>query len=48
MDDAGGGKRGDLRQSDSISSQFRRTVVDGLTQQLDEEMPIPVRAWKKP
>ena len=36
----GGGKRGDLRQSDSISSQFRRTVVDGLTQQLDEEMPM--------
>ena len=36
----GGGKRGDLRQTDSIAAQFRSTVVDGLTQQLDDEMPM--------
>jgi len=36
----GGGKRGDLRQTDSIASQFRAKVVDGLTQQLDEHMPL--------
>ena len=36
----GGGKRGDLRQTDSIASQFRAKVVDGLTQQLDEQMPL--------
>ncbi len=38
----GGGKRGDLRQHDAIASQFRATVVDGLTQQLDDAMPLVV------
>ncbi len=38
----GGGKRGDLRQSEGISSQFRATVVDGLTQQLDPNMPMVI------
>ena len=36
----GGGKRGDLKQSESVSSQFRRTVVDGITAQLDAETPL--------
>lgn len=36
----GGGKRGDLRQHERVASQFRQTIVDGLTQQLDEMMPL--------
>ena len=36
----GGGKRGDLRQHERVASQFRQTIVDGLTQQLDERMPL--------
>lgn len=36
----GGGKRGDLRQHEHIASQFRQTIVDGLSQQLDETMPL--------
>lgn len=36
----GGGKRGDLRQHERVASQFRQTIVDGLTQQLDEAMPL--------
>ena len=36
----GGGKRGDLRQHERVASQFRKTIVDGLTQQLDEMMPL--------
>jgi protein pelota len=36
----GGGKRGDLRQTDSIAGQFRKTVVNGLSQQLNETMPL--------
>ena len=36
----GGGKRGDLRQTDGIAAQFRQTVVNGLTQQLDASMPL--------
>lgn len=36
----GGGKRGDLRQSQGVASAFRATVVDGLTQQLDPDMPM--------
>jgi len=38
----GGGKRGDLRQTDSIAGQFRKTVVNGLTQQLNDTMPLVV------
>ena len=38
----GGGKRGDLRQTDSIAGQFRKTAVNGLTQQLSETMPLVV------
>ena len=34
------GKRGDLRQTDGIAKQFRATIVDGLTKQLDEVMPL--------
>ena len=36
----GGGKRGDLRQTDGIAKQFRATIVDGLTQQLDDDLPL--------
>ena len=36
----GGGKRGDLRQSEGISSSFRATTIDGLTDQLPDEMPL--------
>ncbi len=36
----GGGKRGDLRQTDGIAKQFRATIVDGLTKQLDASMPL--------
>jgi protein pelota len=36
----GGGKRGDLRQSQGVATAFRATVVDGLTHQLDAEMPM--------
>ena len=36
----GGGKRGDLRQSQGVATAFRASVVDGLTQQLDPEMPM--------
>ncbi len=36
----GGGKRGDLRQSDKIATKFRATIVDGLTKQLNETMPM--------
>ena len=38
----GGGKRGDLRQTEGIASQFRATVVDGLTQQLEPAMPLVI------
>lgn len=38
----GGGKRGDLRQNEGISKQFRATVVNGLTQQLDDELPLVI------
>jgi len=38
----GGGKRGDLRQSQGISSGFRASVIEGLTQQLDPEMPMVI------
>ena len=38
----GGGKRGDLRQKEGISQQFRATVVNGLTQQLDEDLPLVI------
>ena len=38
----GGGKRGDLRQSQGVSSGFRASVVDGLTQQLDPDMPMVI------
>ena len=40
MDDARRGKRGDLRQTDGIAKQFRATIVDGLTQQLDDDLPL--------
>ena len=40
VDDARRRETGDLRQTDSIAAQFRSTVVDGLTQQLDDEMPM--------
>lgn len=36
----GGGKRGDARQSQSVAASFRTTVVDGLTHQLDADMPM--------
>ena len=36
----GGGKRGDLRLTDGIAGQFRATIVDGLSKQLDPEMPL--------
>ena len=36
----GGGKRGDLRLTEGIANQFRNTIVDGLTQQLDAAMPL--------
>ena len=36
----GGGKRGDLRLTEGIANQFRKTIVDGLTQQLAETMPL--------
>ena len=36
----GGGKRGDLRQSDNVAKQFRASIVDGLTKQLNETMPL--------
>ena len=36
----GGGKRGDLRLTDGIAKQFRNTIVHGLTQQLDADMPL--------
>ncbi len=38
----GGGKRGDLRLTDGIANQFRATIVEGLTQQLDEDMPLVI------
>ncbi|MBQ70712.1 MAG: hypothetical protein CMA65_04395 [Euryarchaeota archaeon] len=38
----GGGKRGDLRQNEGISKQFRATVVNGLTQQLDDQLPLVI------
>ena len=38
----GGGKRGDLRLTDGIATQFRATIVNGLTQQLDNEMPLVI------
>ncbi len=38
----GGGKRGDARQSQSVAASFRATVVEGLTQQLDPEMPMVI------
>jgi stalled ribosome rescue protein Dom34 len=38
----GGGKRGDLRQREGIASRFRQTIVDGLTQQLEEGMPLVI------
>lgn len=38
----GGGKRGDLRQSEGIATSFRATTVDGLTDQLPNEMPLVV------
>ena len=38
----GGGKRGDVRQSQGISSGFRASVIDGLTQQLDPDMPMVI------
>ena len=36
----GGGKRGDLRQSDNVAKRFRASIVDGLTKQLNETMPL--------
>jgi len=38
----GGGKRGDLRQNEGITQQFRATVVSGLTQQLAEDFPLVI------
>ena len=38
----GGGKRGDLRQNEGITQQFRATVVSGLTQQLAEDLPLVI------
>lgn len=36
----GGGKRGDLRQSEGVSIAFRATTIDGLTDQLPDDMPL--------
>ena len=36
----GGGKRGDIRQSESTANTFRKKVVNGLMKQLDDTMPL--------
>lgn len=36
----GGGKRGDIRQSEGVAAAFRSTTVHGLNEQLQPDMPL--------